>query len=241
VSVLPTENVPAETQSLGDAAYQRLWADIVSCRLPPGQRLTERSVAESTGFGISPIREALTRLDHEGLVRTLPRKGYQVTPLTLKSVDDLFTLWRIVAPEVMRLGVSDATAGQLQRVIDIFGQMAALQEPAADAADAQLHLVKLADEVFSVLAAATQNEYLITTCRRLQNDTARIWALSVQGGVRMPYLRVDQEWVRITERRDGDAAAARVAATLGEVHGQALRIFSRWPSVAASEITPLHA
>ena len=241
MSVLPSGNLPTETQSLGDAAYQRLWADIVSCRLAPGQRLTERSLAESTGFGISPIRDALTRLDHEGLVRTLPRKGYQVTPLTLKSVDDLFTLWRIVAPEIMRLGIKDATAAQLRQVIGILGQMADPQGPDAGAGDTQQRLVRLADQVFTVLAAATQNDYLITICRRLQNDTARIWVLIAQGGVEVPYLRVDQEWIRMIERRDGDAAAETVAASLAEVHRQALRIFSRWPSVAASEITPLQA
>ena len=55
--------------SLGEAAYRRLRADIMSCRIAPGERLTERQLIESTGFGASPIRAALTRLDQADAAR----------------------------------------------------------------------------------------------------------------------------------------------------------------------------
>ena len=68
--------------SLGEAAYRRLRGDIISCRLVPGQRITEKQLSADMGFGLAPVRDPLTRLDHEGLVRTLPGKGYQVAPTT---------------------------------------------------------------------------------------------------------------------------------------------------------------
>ncbi|HEY1454899.1 MAG TPA: GntR family transcriptional regulator, partial [Candidatus Dormibacteraeota bacterium] len=89
-------------------AYRRLRADIASCRLAPGQRLTERGLAARTGLGVASIRDALTRLDHDGLVRTLPRKGYQVKPLTIKAVDDLFHFWAVIGPELVRRGIMGA-------------------------------------------------------------------------------------------------------------------------------------
>ncbi|MFD5259060.1 GntR family transcriptional regulator [Streptomyces bobili] len=231
-----------EPRSLSDAAYQRLRSDIVSCQLAPGERLTERGLAESTGIGIAPIRDALTRLDHEGLVRTLPRKGYQVAPLTLKSIDDLFTLWRIVGPEIARLGLRDVTSEEHGRLIDTFQKMAELSKgrpPGQD--DTPVRLVELADIAFGTLAAATRNDYLISIYRRLQNDMARVWALTAQSDAPVPDMGVDQRWVEMVERRDGEAAAETVRTSIGEVHNNALRIFSRWPSVAASEITPLRA
>ncbi|MGD6749733.1 GntR family transcriptional regulator [Streptomyces sp. BH105] len=236
-------SVPAtEPRSLSDAAYQRLRSDIVSCRLVPGARLTERALAESTGFGLSPIRDALTRLDHEGLVHSLPRKGYQIAPLTLKSIDDLFTLWRIVGPEIARLGLRDATPEEHRQLIGTFQKMAELsRDTTRGEGDTPLRLVELADVAFGTLAAATSNNYLITIHRRLQNDMARIWVLTAQSDAPIPDLGVDHRWVEMIERRDGEAAAETVRASLGEVHASALRIFSRWPSVAASEITPLHA
>jgi DNA-binding GntR family transcriptional regulator len=235
VSVPSTERI-----SLGETAYQHLRAEIVSCRLAPGERLTERSLAESTGFGISPIRDALTRLDHDGLVRTLPRKGYQVMPLTLKSVDDLFTLWGIVGPEIARLGVRDANPERRQRAIDAFVALAELNrgEPSADR-DAALRLVDQAAEAFAILAEATENEYLISIYQRLQSDMARVWALISEADPSVPDVAIDEDWPGVLTRRDGNAAAAYVEAYVKESHRRILRILSRWPSVVSSEIISL--
>jgi len=59
-------DVTEEKLSLGESAYRRLRADIVSCRPLPGQRLPEKQLVVDTGFGTSPLRDALTRLDHDG-------------------------------------------------------------------------------------------------------------------------------------------------------------------------------
>ncbi|MFF4507010.1 GntR family transcriptional regulator [Streptomyces sp. NPDC001401] len=231
-------SVPSsEPLSLGDAAYRQLRADIVSCRFAPGQRLTERSLAETTGFGISPIRDALTRLSHEGLVRTLPRKGYQVTPLTLKSVDDLFTLWRILGPETVRLGVQDATAEQRRQIVAAFSTAVR----GSDEADEQpMRRVEAAASGFACLAAATDNDYLIRIHERLQNDITRVLALITAEATSMPGSSIDAELVKCVEHRDGDAAAARARDCIGDLHARVLRILTRWPSVVASEITPVH-
>lgn len=229
----------SEPVSLGDAAYRQLRAGIVSCQLLPGQHLTERSLAASTGFGISPIRDALTRLNHEGLVRTLPRKGYQVTPLTLKSVDDLFTLWRIVGPETVRLGVQDATAEQRQQIIAALSAAIPSSDPThGEAGEQPLRRVEAATAAFACLAAATDNDYLIRVHDRLQNDITRILALIVaEADTSMPDPSFDAEWIDLVERRDGDAAAARARDHIGDLHARVLRILTRWPSVVASEIT----
>ncbi|MGW1626914.1 GntR family transcriptional regulator [Streptomyces sasae] len=229
-------SVPSsEPLSLGDAAYRQLRADIVACRIAPGRRLTERSLAETTGFGISPIRDALTRLSHEGLVRTSPRKGYQVTPLTLKSVDDLFTLWRIVGPETVRLGVQDATTEQRRQIVAALS----MAIPGSDEADEQpMRRVEAVAAGFACLAAATDNDYLIRVHDRLQNDITRVLALIIAGSdTSMTGPSIDADWVGFVERRDSDAAAVRARDYIGDLHARVLRILTRWPSVVASEIT----
>lgn len=233
MSVPATERIP-----LGESAYRQLRADIVSCRLAPGQRLTERGLAASTGFGMTPIREALTRLDHDGLVRTLPRKGYQVTPLTLKSVDDLFTLWRIVGPEIARLGVRDANVGQRDRAAAVVAETMNLRaDGQGDGRDGTLRLVELAGELFEILAEATGNDYLVGIYRRIRNDMTRVWAIVIDADAAMPDLAADRAWLELLERHDGNTAAADAEATIGAAHTRILQILSRWPSVAASEIT----
>jgi DNA-binding GntR family transcriptional regulator len=81
----------------------------VSCRLAPGERITERVLAERFGFGLSPIRKALLRLDSEGLVSTRPRSGYRVAPLTVEDVDNIFDAWSVLGSAIIRRAAERCT------------------------------------------------------------------------------------------------------------------------------------
>ena len=112
-----------EAPSLREAAYRLLREEIVSCRRRPGERLSERRLAESTGFGLAPIRAALARLEHDGLVQVLPRRGYRVTPLTPAGVDDLMEVWAILGPEILRLGIERATPARRRAIAAGFARV----------------------------------------------------------------------------------------------------------------------
>jgi DNA-binding GntR family transcriptional regulator len=100
-----TENAVTDSrngaESLADQAYATIKASIVSCQLAPGERITERVLAKQLGFGLSPIRKALLRLDNEGLVLTRPRSGYRVAPLTMDDVDSLFDAWTVLGAAIL--------------------------------------------------------------------------------------------------------------------------------------------
>ena len=83
---------PRGNRSGTDEAYDHLKRRILLCDLVPGEELREASLAESTGFGRTPIREALRRLVQERFVEVRPRQGYRVAPITLASVHDVFEL-----------------------------------------------------------------------------------------------------------------------------------------------------
>ena len=76
--------------SLAEQAYLRLRQDILVCTLAPGQVVTERELAGRYKMSKTPIREALTQVCHDGLVRRLPGRGYIVAPITVKDLRDLF-------------------------------------------------------------------------------------------------------------------------------------------------------
>jgi DNA-binding GntR family transcriptional regulator len=225
---------------LGEVAYRRLRADIISCRLAPGQRLTERGLALETGLGMSPIREALTRLDHDGLVITLPRKGYKVAPLTVKSVDDVFTLWRIVGPEIARLGVQNATDAQFARIVDRFASLYDTKLRAASAAEEAMRRLEVSAEVFGLLAEATTNEYLVGLYRRIIGDMWRAWQLIYEHELsETSDVAEEHPILEILDRRDADAAAADARRYIGLSHERILKILSRWPSVLDTEVLPV--
>ena len=67
---------------LTDEAYDLIKSDVILCRLKPGAEVTEAGLASHYGLGLAPIRSALSRLDQEGLVSTIPRRGYIVAPVS---------------------------------------------------------------------------------------------------------------------------------------------------------------
>jgi DNA-binding GntR family transcriptional regulator len=64
-------------------------ADIVACRLLPDERLRIEGLRERYGVGAGPIREALMRLEAEGLVTLEQNKGFRVAPVSREQLDDL--------------------------------------------------------------------------------------------------------------------------------------------------------
>lgn len=76
-------------ESLTDAAYRVLKDQIIRLELPPGQRIVEDEVAMSLGMSRTPLREALVRLEKEGLVETLPRQGVRVSLLSKRDIREI--------------------------------------------------------------------------------------------------------------------------------------------------------
>ena len=72
----------SESQTLGGIALDVLRADILRCRLRPDTRLRLEELRERYGMSISPLREALMRLQSEGLVTLEENKGFRVSPVS---------------------------------------------------------------------------------------------------------------------------------------------------------------
>lgn len=98
---------------LREKIYDQLRADLISCRLPPGREIRENELAARFGVSKSPVRDALMRLEREGLVITLPRQGYRVAPVSLADVQDMFHLRDALERACMERIVRRATPEQL--------------------------------------------------------------------------------------------------------------------------------
>jgi DNA-binding GntR family transcriptional regulator len=92
----------APTERLTDRAYRAIKQDILVCELAPGADVTERALGERYGLGKAPLREALIRLTHEGLLQAIPRSGYRITPITIQDVQDIFALRLLLEPAAAR-------------------------------------------------------------------------------------------------------------------------------------------
>ncbi len=95
-------------------AYERLHREVIECHLAPGERLTEASVAQRLALGKTPAREALHRLILEGLVVVSPRDGYYVAPITIRDVDEIFQLRKIVESAAASMAASNTTLSHVR-------------------------------------------------------------------------------------------------------------------------------
>jgi len=77
-------------QSLAQLAYKSLKERIFKLSFLPGDRLSESELAEALGLSRTPLRQALQRLQHEGLVDSQPKVGWIISPLDFKRLDSLY-------------------------------------------------------------------------------------------------------------------------------------------------------
>lgn len=95
-----------DRRSAAERAYSLLRRQILACELEPGSELREAAVADMTGFGRTPVREALQRLVSEGLVQVRSRQGYRVSPITLDDVQHVFELRLVLEPVAVELTIA---------------------------------------------------------------------------------------------------------------------------------------
>jgi len=159
--------------SLADQCYQKLKTLIVSCDIAPGSNLTEKEIIQRTGYGRTPVREALARLDIEGLVETRPRSGYSVTEVNTKTVTDLFDVWKVIGPLIVRRAFENDVEGLRNKL------EALLEDMQEDVQEEQSIETLLSDigQVFTILVNTTENRDLIFIHKRLSSEQYRIFSL----------------------------------------------------------------
>jgi DNA-binding GntR family transcriptional regulator len=161
--------------SLTDQAYATIKASIVNCELAPGQRITERLLAEQLGFGLSPIRSALVRLDNEGLVTVRPRSGYRVAPLTMDDVDSLFDAWSVLGAAIIARAAQRCTPRDLEEMTELGQALRDEQRRGhTKALDAAAEMAQMMWRTFCRLAG---NPRLTDMFLRLEADLQRVFVI----------------------------------------------------------------
>ena len=113
---------------LRETVYEQLRADMISCKLAPGAEIREAELAARFDMSKSPVRDALMRLEREGLVITLPRQGYRVAPVSLGDVLDMFHLRAALERACIERIVARASDEQLKS-LDRFRRFVPKQWP----------------------------------------------------------------------------------------------------------------
>jgi DNA-binding GntR family transcriptional regulator len=124
-------NAPVTSQLLSEVIYQRLRLDILNGALQRGQLLRQEELAQSFQVSRVPLREALSRLEAEGLIVLRPRRGYAVTSLDLGAIIEIFELRAVVEEHAGAVAARSRTGQDVAEVEAILAKMEALKPKAA--------------------------------------------------------------------------------------------------------------
>lgn len=171
------KDAPRESASLAEQAYRQLEEMIVTLVLPPGASLSEAILSARTGIGRTPIREALKRLEHQGLVTSLPRKGLIVRDM---KVEDQLALLEVLRPLDRLIARKSARwAGDRQR--EALRLCAVSMVEAAEAGDVHrcLHFDQECDRIIYETA---RNPFAIDIVTSLYSHSRRFWCSFSRSG-----------------------------------------------------------
>ncbi len=125
-------NYPAlnavNSPTLPEIVYNELRNAILNGVFLPGQMLRQDEVAARLGVSRSPLREALPRLEAEGIVVLHPRRGYAVAELNRDEIIEVFDLRILLEVELARRAIRRRTEGDIARVYAIATEMRALSD-----------------------------------------------------------------------------------------------------------------
>lgn len=193
---------PAET--LTDRAYRELEEQIVTLRIPPGAIVTEAALSQRTGFGRTPIREAIQRLARERLVTILARRGIMVSEVNIQTQLRLLEVRRELERLLARCAVRRSTESERAR----FAQIADDMEAAGRDNDDRIFL-RLDREFNLLVLQAARNEFAAGAMALMHGLARRFWYIHYKQVADLPLAaRLHAEAARAIAAGDQDAAAA---------------------------------
>jgi DNA-binding GntR family transcriptional regulator len=151
-------------------ALERLRGLILTGEYGPEERLIEEQLAERLGVSRTPVRQALTMLEAEGLVEIAPNRGATVCSFSLEDVWDIYDLRAVLEGHAARRAAGKIEWAELERLRKVVGEMEGLPGRFDDHEEEIRALVALNQEFHGTIVAASRNRRL----QHLINRTVEI-------------------------------------------------------------------
>lgn len=222
-----------------DLAYQKIEALLVTCTLAPGQYLTMQELQDLTGFGRTPVHQAVNRLAADTLIVIRPRHGLQIAPIDLARERILLHLRRDIERFVIRLAAERSGPSHRNQLLHL---ERVLRERRATMTLAEFNTLDRGLD--SLILAAAGEPFLEHTLRPLHTLFRRIgfiYHTHVAGETRLDGT-IDHHLAILTAvaNRHVDRAVAASDALIGYMDGMFDRMETEIdPTLLDSSIRPL--
>jgi DNA-binding GntR family transcriptional regulator len=192
--------------SLADRAYEELRSAIVAGRLEQGSLVVETDLAEMLGVSRTPVREALLRLELEGLLVREPGGRLKIHWHSRKSLDDLYQVRELLEGYAARLAASRISDRELDRLDELIeADVGAYRQHRID------ELASLNEQIHGLFLEASRNRTLKGLVAELRE---RIHGLALfvvgRGEDQQRFLGDHADLARLLREGDGDGAEALI-------------------------------
>jgi DNA-binding GntR family transcriptional regulator len=193
-----------QDMSQGELAYHRLHAAIRAGEFLPGDRLREIDVAKKLDLSRTPVREALRKLENDGIVEHRPRLGAVIRTLSTTEIVELYEMRLVLERTAAEMAAKHANPAEVDLLKDINQQIdgAGQDTPRAAALNQDFH---------RSIYLATRNRFLLASARALNNALILLGPTTLDDEARIKTVSSQHEQI-IAAISAGDRQAAGDAA-----------------------------
>jgi len=150
--------------SLKERAYQNIKKQIIRGNIKPETRLLEEGIAKAMNISRAPIREAFNKLEKEGFVEIIPRKGTIVSKITSKEVEDIFEIRENLELLAIKKSLKSLPLEHLNQLVQKFEQFNFKTTEKSN----RLQYLSLDKEFHDLLTKRCDNQMLIRLLSSIQ-------------------------------------------------------------------------
>jgi DNA-binding GntR family transcriptional regulator len=201
--------------SLAEEARDYILEDIIQCRLRPGEMIQLSPLADKYGMSKTPIREALTLLQREGLIESIPYKGYLVRPIDLDEVHEIYFMRQLLEGAAAELAAQRITEEEIEQLTNLRAPQTMVMTLEYDNYCRTFHLI---------IAKASRLSRLAETVMRTYNDMRRLQYAGI-GRPRPEAITAEHEEILAAlETRDPKRARKAMVEHISNIRQRALEV-----------------
>jgi DNA-binding GntR family transcriptional regulator len=159
-----------QSSSMVDDVYSSLLLAIVEGRMGAGTPLSQNKLAARLGVSRTPVREALLRLQRDGLVQRLPESGFAVASITVEEVNEACDLLHLLDTYVYQRAAETLSRPELDALLELASSLV----DSAESGDADAW--READQRYhAVVMKAAQNRFVAQSLQETRRRVQRFW------------------------------------------------------------------
>ena len=158
-----------KNENLKEKSYKVIKSKITSCEYIPNEFINESALREEIGVSRTPIREALSRLEQENLVKIIPKRGVLVTDISIIEINELFQVRELIEPYIIRTYAKNIDKIELSRLYNIL---------IVKVSNSDIEAYSIDEDIHRLLVNSSNNRYFVSIMENIYSQNHRIRVLT---------------------------------------------------------------